>query len=1168
MEHFSPDKYTQSNQQAQSAFMLDLAASLESVARQFVELQGRGRPYQTAQARITLLRYTLAQLREPFACSPEAYAALQRELAVAYQDDIGIGRGQHMEAALLACETALEVYTLAHYPYQHASLQITLSSIYRERITQAQRDNLERAIACCREALQYFTLEAFPYEYAQAQQELGQVYQIRIEGKRPENIELSIGCCQQALSVYTEQNWPVEHAKTLHILGTAYIRRLTGDRRDNLEQAIAYYQQAAAIFAPETFPMEYGKTQNNLAAAYSQRISGEQRDNIEQAIACYRRALRVCTLQTFPTEYANYQNNLGIAYWQRVMGERRDNLEQAITCYREGLRVHTLEDFPYQYAMLHNNLGALYVVRMRGTRRENLEQAIACYQEVLCVWTLENFPYQYAKLQNNLGEAYQHRLSGEKHANLKQAIACYQEALRIWTLHASPLDYAMTQRNLGMTYQLLVADNREENLSLAVASHQEALAVYTLEAFPSEHRQVQLECAETQALRRDWQAAHDAYASARQAEDLLVALGAGVVGRDAILKEGRDAAVRDGFVLAQLGRIEEAALAIEGGRARGLSEAIQFNAAAPDHISDPERRERYTTTRQAFIAAQTALQAPPPPGLDEDSQRQVMLERTANYRTTKAAFDAAVEAIRVAQDPADFLHATLDATTLQNAAEHCGQGHALVYLAATPWGGVAIGVFAANPAMQTGPRVAALALPSLTDTFVNALVETRAGADGDDVMGGFDCAQRGNAFELLQSWPGTTFREQAEALHAACIAQKHAATLDQATQYMLAIPQLGSLIDTPVSALSDEGRSLIAGTLNHAVLQRELQRCQPLLREAMLQPVVAWLREAGTSSLTLIPCGPLAAFPLTCIPLNDGYTLNETLPTSVAPSARSLLPDRHAAVTRTGIYALGNPYPTQQALRWGEAEAFTIARLGDQLRRPSGVKVQWQATRNWLIEVLQTGHVVDASCHGEFDTRNFLSSKLVLAHEEALTLADMLSYQVDLRGLRLLILSSCQTAMLDLQGARDEVRSLAVGMLQAGATAVLAALWSVDDRATYLLMVRFALEWFPRLDSEPPAPALARAQHWLRTVTNRELQAWSTTPSSLSLPANGPTKESAWHDLSPLNATQLVAVRGRSYRFDTVQAQEIIQSSAEEQDPDARPYADPYYWAGFQITGW
>src|SRR5579883_98947 len=139
MKHFSSDKYTQSNQRVHNAFMLDLSAGLESVARQCAELQGRGRPYQTAEARIALLRHTLAQLQPPSACAPETYAALQRELAVAYLDDVGVGRSQHLEAALLACETALAVYTRAHSPYQYASLQITLGNIYRERIVQSQR---------------------------------------------------------------------------------------------------------------------------------------------------------------------------------------------------------------------------------------------------------------------------------------------------------------------------------------------------------------------------------------------------------------------------------------------------------------------------------------------------------------------------------------------------------------------------------------------------------------------------------------------------------------------------------------------------------------------------------------------------------------------------------------------------------------------------------------------------------------------------------------------------------------------------------------------------------------------------------------------------------------------------------------------------------------------
>jgi CHAT domain-containing protein len=143
-------------------------------------------------------------------------------------------------------------------------------------------------------------------------------------------------------------------------------------------------------------------------------------------------------------------------------------------------------------------------------------------------------------------------------------------------------------------------------------------------------------------------------------------------------------------------------------------------------------------------------------------------------------------------------------------------------------------------------------------------------------------------------------------------------------------------------------------------------------------------------------------------------------------------------------------------------------------------------------------------------------------------------------------------------------------MLQAGAAAIVSSLWSVDDRATYLLMVRFALEWFPKMNDMPPAIVLANAQHWLRTVTNRELQAWQSftfsIPTAVNQSATG-TEISA-DEYVPVNAIQLVAVRGRANRFDAAQAQDIIQADAEELAPDACPYADPYYWAGFQITGW
>jgi CHAT domain-containing protein len=121
-----------------------------------------------------------------------------------------------------------------------------------------------------------------------------------------------------------------------------------------------------------------------------------------------------------------------------------------------------------------------------------------------------------------------------------------------------------------------------------------------------------------------------------------------------------------------------------------------------------------------------------------------------------------------------------------------------------------------------------------------------------------------------------------------------------------------------------------------------------------------------------------------------------------------------------------------------------------------------------------------------------------------------------------------------------------------------------------LLMVRFALEWFPQMHTEPPATALARAQQWLRTVTNRELLLWQTKISSLLVPTHSLLKgpETFTGEHVPGDRSRLVAVRGRANRFDAVQAQEIVQSDAEELAPEDCPYKNSYYWAAFQITGW
>jgi CHAT domain-containing protein len=200
-----------------------------------------------------------------------------------------------------------------------------------------------------------------------------------------------------------------------------------------------------------------------------------------------------------------------------------------------------------------------------------------------------------------------------------------------------------------------------------------------------------------------------------------------------------------------------------------------------------------------------------------------------------------------------------------------------------------------------------------------------------------------------------------------------------------------------------------------------------------------------------------------------------------APNARSFLAAHRSAkqLTLGKVLAVESPYPSRlPQLPGATAEIESVLKCCEGrvtlLRRE-------EATRAAVIKMLPEFSVLHFACHGRVVPFRPLESGLFLAHDETLSLRDLLSLR--LTNVRLAILSACDTAVTDV-GLLDESIGLPGGLMIAGADGVIGSLWQLSDVHAMLLMARFYDEWTSK--GLEPGEALATAQRWMRAATKNE----------------------------------------------------------------------------------
>ena len=299
------------------------------------------------------------------------------------------------------------------------------------------------------------------------------------------------------------------------------------------------------------------------------------------------------------------------------------------------------------------------------------------------------------------------------------------------------------------------------------------------------------------------------------------------------------------------------------------------------------------------------------------------------------------------------------------------------------------------------------------------------------------------------------------------------------------------------SATHDHVEVFDAGLSPNDLLPQRLQAAaerhflQPAIRrtlyERLIGPVAHLL--AGKRRVNIVPHGPLHYVPFQALIAPDGETLlrpgGPELVYGPAPACcfADRLPKPFGFPKTPRVWEGFRPRAWRwattarpQRLRFAEEEAShrRCCCGGDALVGPA-------SKREALFRQAPTRRYLHISCHGEFDPESPLESLLHLGAGETLT-----AHQV-LDALRLscelVTLSACESGLSRVRRG-DELMGLVRAFMVAGAPAVIATLWRVDERSTRILMERFYREVVAGASF---AQALHEAQLYLRTLSPREV---------------------------------------------------------------------------------
>ncbi|MCL1475158.1 CHAT domain-containing protein [Argonema antarcticum] len=1036
-------------------------------------------------------------------------------------------KGSNLEIAIAGYEIASSVYTQNSRIKSWAMAQQTLGLAYRNRLRGDWEENIEKAITCYQNCLQFYTRQAFPSQWAYIQTNLGVAYAFRLKSNNNNSQNQQI----------PKETKDLIYQRRLRGVSLAEIARLTGasgrwiqsdSLQENLEQAITCFQDALEVHTRNSEPKQWAMLQYNLGRAYDDlRTVGEDYEAwaeiCEKAINCYEKALKGFTQQVDSLQWGYCHYNLGNAYNERTQGDPAENQEKAVKHHQEALLVRTYNNYPLDWAATQKSLGNAYLDSIFGDRENNIELAIEAYQEALRIYTPDNLPEDWTRVQYNLGRAYLTIASANQDENLQKAIACFQNSLKFCNREITPEKWADYQTMLAKAYW------KSENFETAISLLQEVLQVCTREAYP-----------------RNWAMAHNALGLCYQ-------------------------------------KLQQIPQSIESFQ---LASEILTPTAFPQHCIINGR----SLGKTAFEVKQWSI------AIKAYSQAIEALEKTRGWAT------AEFRRVEILKEDIDIYSGIVEAYInngqLEKAFEYAerSRGKRLVDLMATNH-------------YQNGnipPDV-----KKLNDQY-----EAKQG-EIDNIYNQNHKQMERDSNSSTQAAIATNNPEDIERLEIEkqkIWEQLRESDFVLAAQKQVSIPKFEDikqlkLIDDSKTALlsfytTSENTYIFVlretGIQLHTCTGQGIENLQAWIGENWLSVykddnstwknnISDFLKELaqrlqltqlinehlqGIEELILVPHIYLHLIPFAALPIGENKYLGDKFLIRYAPSCQVLdfckkRPSVETFHETSLLY--GTVEDATDDLPCVSFECEEIAKLykiPDKLR----LKGSRQATKDNYRQLVKQDkvQVLHSSHHAASNLEQPLSSILLLAHGETLTLGELLTPNWRVPDLLEVFLSCCETNLGN-PHITDDILTIGFGFLCAGARSVISTLWSVDELATAIFCILYYQ--YRKQGMSRPA-ALQKAQQELRNLTGKNFESRYKQNLAKMLDEKLPQAEATFKEAQnemmkyPKNSPDYLEWQQEwAKRFKIVTKIKNANNRLTSLCSEEYPFSHLMYWAGFTCSG-